>query len=273
MILIFLLLASCVGFTYLLTVITNNTSLIWAWALSSVGITLVLLLFFVYCVFIPIFKKLSPTNKFKHKTARQFMFLIMLFSRTCYKVEGRENLVKKSKEPLIFVGNHKTLLDGPWIYAMLNRPHSVVAKDTLLKNPFFKPIMKAFHVVTIDRNNDRSAAKSIIEGSKLIKQGLPILLFPEGGIKSRETGQMITVRPGAYKLATRANATIQPLVIHNSTGKRKRIPFSWTKITIKVLEPITSDFYADKNTIELGLEIAKRTNATFNEKQVEVEVL
>lgn len=274
MILILLLLSSIASITYLLTTFTNNTMLIPVWILSGIIVTFLVLYIMVYLILLPIFTKLAPNNRFKHSVARQFMILISLFTRTSYKVVDKKKLVKRSNEPLVFVANHKCLIDGPWCYALLNRPLTVVAKDTLLKNKLYKPVMKAFHVVTIDRDNDRSAAKSIIAGTKLIKNGLPIMVFPEGGIKSRETCQMVSLRPGAYKLATRANATIQPIAIDGAINisKRKTI-FKWTKVKITILDPIKYEEYKDLNTTELGLEIAKRVNATFNDKQVEVEVL
>lgn len=274
MILLILMLLSSAGFTYLFYSLNQTLYLLPVWIICSILISFIILFFVIYCIFVPIFKRVSPTNAFKHFICRHVMCFLLILTRTSIKVENKEKLVKKTKDPLVIVGNHKSLLDGPWFYKLLNRPASVVAKDTLNKNPFFPPLSKAFNVVCVDRENDRKAAKAIIEGSKLIANGLPIIIYPEGGIKDVTTEQMVVLRPGAYKLATRANAIIQPIAIHNSTKVAKRFPLlSWTKVTLKVLDPIMPEFYKDKNTTELGLEIAAIVNATFDEPQITVEVL
>ena len=63
-------------------------------------------------------------------------------------------------------------------------------------------------MLKINRSSDRDAAKSIVEGIKFMKEGNGIILFPEGGIKTREVEQMVSIKPGAYKLATKSEAII-----------------------------------------------------------------
>lgn len=274
MILLLLFLAATAGITYGFYLINDLIYLLPVWILCGLAISAILLLFIVYCIFVPIFKRVSITNRFKHAVVKQILVILCLFARTSYKVENKEKLIKESKDPLVVVSNHKSLLDAPWHYMMLKRPASVVAKSTLNKIPLFPPLVKAFQVIAIDRTNDRAAAKSIIEGAKYVEAGLPLLIYPEGGIKDTTTEQMVTLRAGAYKLATRAKATIQPLATHNNSHCRtRRTLFSWTKVTIKVLDPIPYEEYKDWTTTELGLEIAKRINATFPGEQVNVEVL
>lgn len=274
MIILFLFLISSAAMTYSLYLVNSTMYLLPAWIVASLIASTLLLLFIVYCILVPIFNKLSPANKFKHAVLRQILQILCLFSRTSYKVENKERLINDPKVPLVIVGNHKSLLDPVWTHLMYSRSISAAAKSTLNKICLFRPLANAFQVLSINRDSDREAAKAIIQGAKNAQDGLAYIIYPEGGIKTRENEQMVSLRPGAYKLATRAKATIQIVATHNATKcSTRRTLFSWTTVTIKVLEPISYEDYKDMSTTELGLEIAKRVNETFDGPQVTVEVL
>ncbi len=274
MLVLFLFLLSSAGITYSFYMLNDTLYLLPVWILSSVVISALLLLFIVYCILVPIFSKLSITNKFKHFVLRQILQLLAFFTRTSFKVENKEKIINDTNVPLIIVGNHKSLLDPVWTYLAFNRPISAAAKSTLNKIALFRPLGRVFQILSINRESDREAAKAIIQGAKQINEGLAYIIYPEGGIKTREEEQMVCLRPGAYKLATRARATIQVVASHNATKcSTRRTLFSWTTVTIKVLDPIPYEEYKDLTTTELGLEIARRVNATFPGEQVQVEVL
>lgn len=262
----------------LIAAASYGLTLLVAWPLYAIiplSIVSVLVLFFLFVLLIllPIFSKTSPKGKFKHFVFRQVASIIFFIARTPYKVEGLENLIKESDEPLVIVSNHKSNMDGVWLHTILKRPLTAVGKQDLLKNFLYAKIINAYKVVTIDRENNRSAAQSINKAIDLVKGGLPMMIFTEGGIKTRETGQMVSVRPGAYKLAFKSEANIQLMAIHNSNTIKTRKKFSKTKITVKILPPIMFEEYKDMTTTELGLKVASIVNKTFDEPQVEVEVL
>lgn len=273
MILLLIIVALITALSYYLHVLVDVTYLIPVWILSSILVVVLLSLLFTAFILIPIFNKLSYTNRFKHAFLKQILILVAFFSRMSYKVEGKENIVKDKSIPLVLVSNHKSLLDPVLHYLMMKRPMSAAAKSTLGKVPFFNKAIEAYQGLLINRSSDREAAKSIIQGAKYVEAGLPLIIYPEGGIRTRDTEQMVELRAGAYKLATRSKATIQIVATHNSTHPSKRRTFfSWTTVTLKVLEPMSYEEYKDLSTIELGLEIAKRVNATFPGEQITVSI-
>lgn len=129
---------------------------------------------------------------------------------------------------------------------------SAVAKDNLYKIKPLKVIMDEFQVVPLNREDDKEGAKAIIRAIKLVKGGYNMMIFPEGGIKSREIETMVNLKPGAYKLATKANALISPVSIVGSSKLSKNAPFKKTKVNVVIHKPIDSDFYNSLNTHELG---------------------
>ena len=66
-------------------------------------------------------------------------FFIRLYFLVFYrvKVEGKENIPKDKKEPLIYCGNHRTYKDPPLIVVTAQRHVRFLAKEELKKNPLF----------------------------------------------------------------------------------------------------------------------------------------
>lgn len=273
MIFLIIFLIAWAAIVFGLSFISINPLLMVVWVVLGLGLNLLLLAIVLYFIILPILGLVNSKNKFKAWVCHQMMFLIMTIMRTSYSVKNKENILKANGKPLVIVANHKCTLDVIWVYLAMRQPMTGVAKDSLGKNKFYKPIIKAFDVILLNRESDREAAKSIIKGSKMIKDGLPVLIFTEGGIRTRETEQMVCVRPGAYKLATKAEAAIQPIVIRNSHTMSKRKWYNWTHVTMEVLPVVEHDDYKEMNTTELGLDIAAKINSNFNEPQVDVEVI
>ncbi len=275
MILLIIYILSSIATALSLTFFVNSNPLfIVLWVIAGFGINMLIFVIWLYGLVLPILSKIKPTNKVKHFIAAQVMTFILTLMRTSYSVKNKENIMKAEGRPLVIVANHKCTLDVIWVYLAMKQPMTGIAKSTLGKNMWYRPIIKAFDVVLLNRESDREAAKSILKGVKLIEEGLPILIFTEGAIRTRETEQMVCFRPGAYKLATKPNASIQPIVVRNShTMHNRRFLFSWTHVTMEVLPVVTPDDYKDMSTTDLGFDIAKKINSHFDEEQVEVEVM
>ena len=63
--------------------------------------------------------------------------------------------------------------------------------QTHIANKINVNVAKVYGVVAMDRNNNRAGAKAIIEGVKHVKNGLSLMIFPEGGIKDRNNEEMV----------------------------------------------------------------------------------
>jgi 1-acyl-sn-glycerol-3-phosphate acyltransferase len=126
---------------------------------------------------------------------------------------GKENI--PDHDGLVFISNHQGYGD---IIAMLlateGRQISFIAKDQLRKIPLFGYWIKVIRGVFIERGNAKASLKSISEAAELVKQGFNMVIFPEG-TRSRG-GEMIPFKPGSFKLATKAKATIVPVTIHGT---------------------------------------------------------
>jgi 1-acyl-sn-glycerol-3-phosphate acyltransferase len=163
-------------------------------------------------------------------------------------------------------------MDPFFIYLAAKRPMTAAGKADLWAIKPLLPLIYAMRAVKIDRSNDRETAKSILNGIKFMKEDNSIIIFPEGGIKTREVEQMVSLKAGAYKLATKSEAIIQPAAIIGSSKLAKRKPWQWFKIIVRFLPAIYPADYAGLTTHEIGYKVIDMVNKEFpHEEKFQIE--
>ena len=126
-------------------------------------------------------------------------------------IKGRENIPDC---PCVFIANHQGYAD---ILALLKafEGHATgfIAKDGFVKTP----ILGAWIVrsrglfIPTDSRDPRESLRIINEGVELIKKGFSLTIFPEG--KRSWSSVMDPLKPGSFKLATKAGVPIVPVTI------------------------------------------------------------
>ena len=262
----------CGLISYLFSLISSNPWLWFAWIPLGLITTLVLFAGWIYLICLPIISKISPNNKLKIFYSVHVLKMVNLLFGVRVKVEGKENLTNEHK--VLYVANHKSNLDPFFMFeAMKVKGPAAACKSDLWNIPPFVPFLNAFHMIKINRSSDRDAAKSIVEGIKFMKEGNGIILFPEGGIKTREVEQMVSIKPGAYKLATKSDAIIQPMAILGASKVDSRKFFDpIITVTVRFLPFITPEDYKDLNTHELAYKVLHAVNDNFpDEEKIQIE--
>lgn len=216
-----------------------------------------------------IFKITKPQNRFKHWVLWQYVDLILIFFNIKIEIEGKENI---PADPVVVYANHKSMLDPVilfYVYRMCNKSIiSAVGKSTLNKVGFMHRLMNYMGAISINRENDREAAKEMIVGIKRIKETkMGYIIFPEGGIKTRDTEEMVEVKAGAYKLATKAGAAISPVSIIGTSKFKHMNKFKANRCKIIIHKPIYKEEYDKLNTQELGEKVFEIVNAGVRDGQ------
>ena len=258
--------------SYLYSLISVNPWLWFLWVPLGLLTTVILFAGWLFLIALPIIKSLNPNNKLKIFYTIHVLKMVNLLCGVKVKVEGLEKLTKEEK--VLYVANHKSMLDPCIIYeALKTKGPTAASKSDLWDIKPLIPFLDAFRIVKINRSSDRETAKSIVDGIKYMKEGNGIILFPEGGIKTREVEQMVSVKPGAYKLATKSEAVIQPLaLIGNSLVSKHKFFQPRVTVTVRILDPITSEEYQHMNTHEIAYHVVEVVNSNFpNEEKVQIE--
>lgn len=221
------------------------------WIIIGFLITTILLLL-TLIIGLPFAKQTKVTGKAKHWYIRHMSDFVrhLLVRVKITEVIGKENLPKNTN--YVVFGNHKSNMDPLIVVSALRTPMGFAAKSSLFRYPVLSGWMRSFGCININRQNDRDAIKEILVGVKLIEQGLSMAIFPEGGIKSRETSLMIDVKPGAYKLATKARVPIVPIALTGARFIQFNHPKRITKVKVIIGKPLYESDYKDMTTTEIG---------------------
>ena len=161
------------------------------------------------------------------------VFFVKIFYKIFFfaKVEGIENIPKSGG--MVFCGNHQSFHDPIVIAAFAKVKFKFLAKIELFKHNFFAWFLKSVGCVPVDRKGgDLKAMKTCI---RVIKEGNPLLLFPEG---TRSCIHIDDVKPGALLFARKSQVPIIPVGVSNLKL------FGRTKVVFG--KPIYYDEYYDK---------------------------
>ncbi len=99
-----------------------------------------------------------------------------------FRMSGIDNIRKDPEKPLVIISNHMSTLETivfPGIFAGL-RPITFVIKESIVRNPLFRDIMKATDPIVVSRKNPRDDLKKVMsEGVEHLKKGTSVIVFPQ----------------------------------------------------------------------------------------------
>ena len=160
---------------------------------------------------------------------------LLLAAGTRVNVHDEERA--RTGEPRIFVSNHVSWFDVLALASRLYR-FSFVAKAEIMKVPLFGAAAGAVNTVYIERENRKAAFQSYDVAAGRIREGLSVVVFPEG--TRGRTYALRRFKKGPFVLAIAAGVPIVPTIVH---GAIERLPRGslWARagtIDIHFLEPV-----------------------------------
>lgn len=240
----------------------------WLVPLMFIGFFVVFLLIQFAAFFLMIIttdlKKPAKNTKMFRFLVKECIPIIVKLALVKINAEGIEKLPKEGR--MLFVCNHQHDYD-PII--MINVfPNSDIAyigkKDIYETRPIIARAMHRINSLPIDRENDREAAKTIVQAIKYIKEDkASIAVFPEG--YTSKTCELLPFRNGCFKMATKANVPIVVCVINNTQSLPKTIFRRPNEVTFKLIDVIEPEQYEGMNTTQIGDIIYEKMNSALME--------
>ena len=173
-----------------------------------------------------------------------------LFHR--FRVQGLENIPKD--KPFILACNHLSFFDPPAIGCKIPRNLHYFARDSL----FFWPLgllISSLNSIPVNRGQlDLGTLRKVL---KVLKNGHPILVFPEG--TRSEDGELQDPQKGLGLLVAKSSVGVIPARIYGSGkafGKKHLIPRIGRKIYINIGVEISFDDPKDAKSKKNYLEIS-----------------
>ncbi len=184
-----------------------------------------------------------------HKVARIWAKCILALSNIRVTVKGLSNL--KPGRSYIYMPNHISNFDIPVLQASLPVQFRWLAKAELYKIPIFGYAMKRAGYISIERSDRESAIQSLNKAAKIIRNGVSVVIFPEG-TRSR-TNNVQSFKKGGFFLAVDSGVPIIPIVIHG-TGRimpKKQMLIKPGNVILEIEKPIHSSNYTRKTKDDL----------------------
>jgi 1-acyl-sn-glycerol-3-phosphate acyltransferase len=171
------------------------------------------------------------------------------------RVHGMERI--DTTRPHMYALNHLSALDIPVVYVMMPIHFRIMAKKELFRYPFMGWHLRRSGQVPIERENAISSMRSLNKAAASLKEGMPLVVFPEGGRSAN--GQLQPFLPGVFYVAIKSGVDVVPVAM---VGTYEMLPMDTFHIMprpvdVLVGEPISSAGYTVREMDKLAAKVEK----------------
>lgn len=217
----------------------------------AINIIYILMVIVLFIILVFTTEKVNKASIWKHNllmTFSNYFFCSLL--RVKPIVKGLENLPKDSN--FVLYANHIEYND-PFYIKMFYKNSSLtyVSKEPLFKYPVLKNLLHGIGAIPIGKLADRKSLEAILQAIKTVKSGQPIGIFPEG--KRSYSNTMGSFKPGAFKVAQKAEADISLVAIYNFHEiNRRKIRIKKVKVYLTILPLIKYEDIKGLDTVAIS---------------------
>jgi 1-acyl-sn-glycerol-3-phosphate acyltransferase len=137
-------------------------------------------------------------------------FLIGIPVKVQYEFEPAHN------KAYVFCANHFSYLDIAVMGLILRNYYAFVGKASLKNVPLFGYMFRKLHIM-VDRGDPNSRFNSLNRSIKALRSGRSIIIFPEGGIHSKNIPQIyLPLKDGAFIMAIQQQVPLVPITFLNN---------------------------------------------------------
>jgi 1-acyl-sn-glycerol-3-phosphate acyltransferase len=120
------------------------------------------------------------------------------------------------QQQYIFCANHTSVLDIAVMGVVLDHYYAFIGKSSLAKLPLFGYMFTRLHIA-VDRSSRMSSYKTMHKALETLDKGRSLMIFPEGGIVSKNPPQMTPFKDGPFRMAIEKQVPIVPITL----------PYNW----------------------------------------------
>ncbi len=154
-----------------------------------------------------------------------------------FRIEGP--VPKTLPERFVCVSNHRSHAD-PFIISRLPWEMKWLGKKSLFRIPFIGWCMALAGDIPVRRGNRASALAAMGRCAELVRNGMPVMIFPEG--TRSKTNALLPFKSGAFRLAIETQADILPLAVMGTQDALQKHDWRFNRADARVVvgEPIST---------------------------------
>jgi len=163
--------------------------------------------------------------------------LLLTASGVELNIVGEENLT--AERPAVFIFNHRNQADPVIVGALIRDNWVAVGKKELESDPIMGTLGKVLDSVFIDRDNPTAAVESLHQVEERARQGLSIMIAPEG--TRLDTTSVGPFKKGPFRMAMAVGIPVVPIVIRNAEiiAARNSTTMNPGTVDVAVFPPIS----------------------------------
>jgi len=190
-----------------------------------------------------------------HSYMKWFCRICLFSAGQILRVEG--NIPKKEKQPYIYMFNHESMFDHFMIVAYTSHYLTGVAAEDQYSYPVYGAGLRRYKAIPIKREKLKDAIHSLDEAESVIKNGISLLIAPEG--TRTITGTMGSFKKGPFHLAKNTKATIVPVALIDAWIAKPKTDWRLQPgvITVRFGDPVLDIDYEHLTLQELSDHIRK----------------
>ena len=139
--------------------------------------------------------------------------------------------------------NHASFLDTLLAFAYIPCNFRDVIKEEVFSIPLLGLVLRRSGQIPMDRNNPWKALKSLRQAADLLKQGVSVLVFPEG--TRTPNGEIQEFKTALFILPIRSRIPVVPVLIEGTFQALKRGSILVNPVPLKLtfFDPIPADSF------------------------------
>ncbi len=172
---------------------------------------------FLFLLLFPLFWLFLQKPEWKPKAH----YLNRFWGKIFFPIIGIRFDIKYEFEPdvnktYVFCANHFSYVDIAVMGVVIKNYFAFVGKASLKGIPLFGYMFTKLHI-QVDRSDKNSRATSLARSIKALQSGRSIMIFPEGGIWSKDFKKMSSpLKDGGFLMAIQQQVPIVPITLLNN---------------------------------------------------------
>lgn len=241
--------------------------------LFAASVLAVILLYILLLLLASFFLRTKKPMEKDHPVVRFFLVetlrALCTVSRVRIRVEGAEKLPGGR---FLLVSNHRSLYDGIVALAAFRKtPLAFIAKPGILRAPLIGNFARYCGFLPIDREDARSAIRTINAAADLMKRDVcSVGIYPEGTrnrahAPGEELPTLLPFHDGVLMIAQKAKVPIVVVSTHGTAAISRNFPFRRSLVTLSVREVLSAEEVISARTKALSERICHILEAALTE--------
>jgi 1-acyl-sn-glycerol-3-phosphate acyltransferase len=172
---------------------------------------------FLFLLLFPLFWLFLQKPEWKPKAH----YLNRLWGKVFFPIIGIRFDIKYEFEPdvnktYVFCANHFSYVDIAAMGVIIKNYYAFVGKSSIKGVPLFGYMFAKLHI-QVDRGDKNSRVTSLTRSIKALQSGRSVMIFPEGGIWSKDFQKMaLPLKDGGFSMAIQQQIPIVPITLLNN---------------------------------------------------------